>query len=69
VLAKSKPVPIKHIIASANVSSEVQAAVRDYLLGLDGSEDGKRQLEPTKYSGFDRFDQAELLKLGDWLGL
>lgn len=69
VLAQSKPVPIKHILASPSLNEEQVARVRDYLLGLDGSEDGRKKLEPTKYTGFERFDEQELLKLGTWLGL
>lgn len=69
VLAQSKPVPIKHIIASPSLPEDQQARVREYLVGLDASEDGRKKLEPTKYSGFERFDEKALLELGDWLGL
>ena len=69
VLAQSRPVPIKHIIASPNLSAEQIDKVRDYLVGLDGSEEGRKKLEPTKYSGFERFDADALLAIGTWLGL
>ena len=69
VLAKSRTVPIKHIIASPALSAEQVEAVRDYLLTLDASEDGRKKLAPTKYAGFERYDQAALLALGTWLGL
>ena len=69
VLAQSKPVPIKHIVASPSLPEDQQARVREYLVGLDASEDGRKKLEPTKYSGFERFDEKALLELGDWLGL
>jgi ABC-type phosphate/phosphonate transport system substrate-binding protein len=69
VLAQSRPVPIKHIIASPNLPAEQVEKVRDYLLGLDGSDDGKKKLEPTKYAGFERYDEAALLSIGAWLGL
>jgi ABC-type phosphate/phosphonate transport system substrate-binding protein len=69
ILAKSKPVPIKHIIASPNLGAEQVDAVREYLVGLDASEDGRKKLAPTHYAGFDRYDQAALLTLGTWLGL
>ena len=69
ILAQSKPVPIKHIIASPNLSAEQVDKVRDYLVGLDGSDEGKKKLEPTKYSGFERFDEPALLAIGIWLGL
>ena len=69
VLAKSRTVPIKHIIASPTLTTEQVEAVRDYLLTLDASEEGRKKLAPTKYSGFERYDQAALLTLGTWLGL
>ena len=69
VLAKSRMVPIKHIIASPTLTTEQVEAVRGYLLTLDASEEGRKKLAPTKYSGFERYDQAALLTLGTWLGL
>ena len=61
--------PIKHVIASPALNAEQVEAVRDYLLTLDASEEGRKKLAPTKYTGFDRYDQAALLALGTWLGL
>jgi len=69
VLMASKPVPIKHIIASPALTGEQIEAVRSYLLALDTTDEGKRKLEPSKYTGFDRYDEAALLGLGKWLGL
>jgi ABC-type phosphate/phosphonate transport system substrate-binding protein len=69
VLAQSKPVPIKHIIAGPSLSAEQIEKVREYLLALDTTDEGKKKLEPIKYSGFERYDEAALLALGTWLGL
>jgi ABC-type phosphate/phosphonate transport system substrate-binding protein len=69
VLAQSRPVPIKHIIASPTLSAEQVEAVRSYLLALDTTDDGRKKLEPTKYSGFERYDDAAMLEIGSWLGL
>jgi ABC-type phosphate/phosphonate transport system substrate-binding protein len=69
VLAQSKPVPIKHIIAGPSLSADQIDKVREYLVTLDGSDEGKKKLEPSKYTGFERYDEAELLKIGAWLGL
>ncbi len=69
VLAQSKPVPIKHIIASPALSAEQVDKVREYLIGLDTTDEGKKKLEPTKFRGFERYDEAALLKIGAWLGL
>jgi ABC-type phosphate/phosphonate transport system substrate-binding protein len=69
ILAQSKSVPIKHILASPTLGAEATEKVRDYLIGLDGSDEGKKKLEPTKYTGFERYDEAKMLELGAWLGL
>jgi ABC-type phosphate/phosphonate transport system substrate-binding protein len=69
VLAKSRPVPIKHVIASPTMTADMTDKVRDYLLALDTSDEGKKKLEPTKYQGFAAYDQAEMLNIGVWLGL
>ncbi len=69
VLGKSRSIPIKHVIASPHLSAEQQSKVHDYLLMLDSTEDGKKKLETIKYQGFDNFDEAEMLKIGTWLGL
>ena len=69
VLFSSRPVPIKHVIAGPSLNAEQVQAVRDYLLSLDASEEGRRKLEPLKYKGFVAYDPAELLKIGAWLGL
>ena len=69
VLAQSKPVPIKHIIAGPSLNAEQIDKVREYLVTLDSTDEGKKKLEPTKYTGFERYDEAEILKIGAWLGL
>ena len=69
VLATSKPVPIKHIIASPKLSAEQAEAVREYLLALDSTDEGRKKLEATNYTGFARYDNAALMVLGTWLGL
>lgn len=69
VIAQSKPVPIKHLIAGPAVSAEQRAALRRYFIDLDSTDDGRRKLEPSKLKGFMPFDQAQMLELGRWLGL
>jgi phosphonate transport system substrate-binding protein len=59
VLAQSKPVPIKHIIASPLMSNA----------DVDTTEEGKKKLAPTKWQGFAAYDQAALMAMGVWLGL
>jgi ABC-type phosphate/phosphonate transport system substrate-binding protein len=69
VLGKSRPVPIKHIIASPNMPADQVQKVREYLLSLDRSDEGKKKLEPTKFAGFAAYDEAQLAAIGTWLGL
>jgi phosphonate transport system substrate-binding protein len=69
ILAKSKPVPIKHMLAGSSLSADQVQKVREYLLGLDTTEEGKKKLEPTKYEGFAPYAEADMLAIGKWLGL
>ena len=69
VLAKSKAVPIKHVIAGPSITPEQVNKLRDYLVALDNTEDGRRKLEPIKVKGYMPYDSAALLALGTWLGL
>jgi ABC-type phosphate/phosphonate transport system substrate-binding protein len=69
LLAQSKPVPIKHIIAGPSLSAEQVEKVREYLVSLDTTDEGKKKLEPSKYTGFERYDEASLMAIGTWLGL
>jgi len=69
VLAQSKPVPIKHVIAAASLSAEQLSALRDYFVALDGSDEGRKKLEPSKLRGFAAYDEGAMLALGQWLGI
>lgn len=69
VIGKSKAVPIKHMLAGPNLSAEQVQRLRDYFIGLDASEDGRKKLEAIKYEGFAAFSEADMLALGKWLGL
>jgi ABC-type phosphate/phosphonate transport system substrate-binding protein len=69
VLAKSKPVPIKHVIASPSITPEQVAKLREYFVGLDTTEEGRRKLEPIKIKGYMAYDTQALLQLGQWLGV
>ncbi len=69
VIARSKPVPIKHVIASPALSRETVDKLRDYFVGLDATEAGRKKLEPIKIQGYAAYDGAALMSLGAWLGL
>ncbi len=67
VLTTSRPVPIKHVIASPALSAQQQALVRGYLLKLDTSPEGRQRLASIRYSGFEPYDENALLALATWL--
>jgi ABC-type phosphate/phosphonate transport system substrate-binding protein len=69
VLARSKAVPIKHVIAGPGVPADVTAKLRDYFVGLDGTEAGRKKLEAIKVQGYMPYDTAALMALGAWLGI
>ena len=69
ILVKSRPVPIKHVIAGPSLSAEDIAKVREYMLELGSTDEGRKKLEPTKWSGFEAYDEAAMLAIGKWLGL
>jgi len=69
VLAQSRAVPIKHVLAGPQISAEQLARLRDYFIALDSTEAGRKKLEPLKIKGYAAFDPAALLALGTWLGL
>ena len=69
VLATSKPVPIKHLIASGKLTDAERAQLSTYFVGLDQSADGKKRLDALTVQGFAEYDQAKLMDLGKWLGL
>ncbi len=69
VLAKSRPVPIKHIIASPAISAEDLLRVREYFVSLDSTEAGRKKLEAIKVPGYATYDDAAMMAVGTWLGL
>jgi ABC-type phosphate/phosphonate transport system substrate-binding protein len=69
ILAKSKPVPIKHVIAAPSIGADDLERLRDYFTSLDSTEAGRKKLEPIKIQGYAAYDAAALMSLGTWLGL
>jgi phosphonate transport system substrate-binding protein len=69
VMAKSKAVPIKHIIAGPAIEAADVERVRDYFVGLDKTDAGRKKLEPIKVQGYQVYDNAAMMALGTWLGL
>jgi phosphonate transport system substrate-binding protein len=69
VLARSKSVPIKNLLAGPNMSAADVEKVRDYFVTLDSTEAGRKKLEPLKVTGYVAYDAAAFMALGTWLGL
>jgi phosphonate transport system substrate-binding protein len=69
VIFTSKPVPIKHLIASTKLPDAQRAQIAAYFQGLEQSAEGKKRLEMLNVAGFQPGDQAVLLGLGKWLGI
>jgi ABC-type phosphate/phosphonate transport system substrate-binding protein len=67
VLLKSKPVPIKELIASPNLPAPDLAHIQQYFLNLEATEEGQKRLTKLGYKGFASFDERQLVELGRWL--
>lgn len=68
VLLESKPVPIKHMIASTKLSEADVEKVRAVMLSLDKSESGQKILAKLGYKGYESGDAQQLATLTKWLG-
>lgn len=69
VLASSKPVPIKHMIASSKLSEAQRAQLTSYFVELDQNSEGKKRLDALNVPGFLVSDEAALIGLGKWLSI
>lgn len=69
VLFASKPVPIKHLIASGKLPEAQVQQLTQYFVGLEQAPDGKRRLDSLGVTGFVEFDQNALTGIGKWLGI
>jgi phosphonate transport system substrate-binding protein len=68
VVLESKPVPIKHMIASTKMSDADIDKVRAVMLGLEKSELGQKILAKLGYKGYEIGDPQQLVSLTKWLG-
>ena len=68
VLLRSKPVPIKELIASPSLSAQDLAHIQQYFINLDTTDEGQRRLAKLGYKGFASFDERQLIEIGRWLG-
>ena len=67
VFYESKPVPIKHIIASSRLSGEEVDKIRTALVGLENNEPGQKILKQIGQKGFTPSDEKQLAGFGRWL--
>jgi phosphonate transport system substrate-binding protein len=69
ILFESKPVPIKHVIASSSVTRDEVEQIRALFLGLEESKEGRAILQRLGFNGYLRPNDAQTLELTKWLGL
>jgi len=67
--AESRPVPIKQWLTSTKLDATTSAAVRETLLDLGNSDNGKRALAPSGYVGFVAPSPEIEKTLTTWLGI
>jgi phosphonate transport system substrate-binding protein len=69
VLFESKPVPVKHLIASPRMSEEDVEKIRALFLGLETSKDNRKVLDKLGFQGFVAGRQQAMEEYAKWLGL
>jgi ABC-type phosphate/phosphonate transport system substrate-binding protein len=69
ILFESKPVPIKHVIASPNVSAQDVETIRQVFLSLENTKEGQEILKKIGFAGFRTADGAQMADLTKWLGI
>lgn len=67
--AQSRSMPIKHWLVSNKLDAASSRSVREALLTLDQSENGKKALSVSGYKGFAASDETIEKTLTSWLGL
>lgn len=69
ILFESRPVPIKHVIASPSLSREEVDRVRDVFLSLETTKEGQAILQKIGFRGYLRPDDRQTAELTKWLGI
>jgi ABC-type phosphate/phosphonate transport system substrate-binding protein len=69
ILFESKPVPIKHVIASPNLSPADVEAIRQVFLSLETTKEGKEILAKIGFAGFRTGDPQQMAEITKWLGI
>jgi len=69
VLFESKPVPIKHLIASPRMSASDIEKVRALFLGMETSKENRKLLDKIGFQGFIAGNEQTLAEITKWLGV
>ena len=69
VLFESKPVPIKHLIASPRMSRSDVEKVRALFLGMETSKENRKLLDKIGFQGFIPGNEQTLAEITVWLGI
>src|SRR5262245_60655888 len=69
ILFESRPVPIKHVIASPNVPKEDVEKIRDVFLNLERTKGGQAILRKLGFAGYLKPDEKQTVALTKWLGI
>lgn len=67
IIYESKPIPVKHVIASSRLTPEEIGKIRATLIDLGLSPQGRKILEQIGQQGFTPADQKQLATHGKWL--
>ncbi|MBV8635751.1 MAG: PhnD/SsuA/transferrin family substrate-binding protein [Burkholderiaceae bacterium] len=69
ILGETKAVPIKQFLVSTRLSAEQRDKVRELMLRLADSENGRQALKGTNMKGFVPWDDSVMNGATKWLGL
>jgi ABC-type phosphate/phosphonate transport system substrate-binding protein len=69
ILFESKPVPIKHVIASPSLTQAEVETIRQVFLSLENTREGQEILKKLGFAGFRAGDNAQMNELTKWLGI
>ena len=69
ILFESRPVPIKHVIASPNVPKEDVERIRAVFLNLEHTKGGQAILRKLGFAGYLKPDAKQTVELTKWLGI
>jgi phosphonate transport system substrate-binding protein len=69
VCTESRPVPIKHWIASTKLDAATTESLREALIGMDKSDAGKRALSASGYTALVPVSADTEKSVSNWLGL